>query len=271
MNININKIPLEGLYNTRDLAGIPTLDGHKIKHHRLIRSGVLKNASPHDQAVLIEDYDLRLIVDLRTGIEISETPDPYFPTVKVIVNQILENPGNVLIHSKSPNIDKVETLLGSFKSKGLTPEEYMMTLYADMVNSKYSQEQIGKFLKIIINHEHGSTLWHCNEGKDRTGVCTAILLACLNVSLDTIVEDYHITGHFMHEKFKATISKYNIKQEISPELRNVLYTILTAKESYILNIFSTINAYYGGLDNYCRNFLGITDSEVMKLRQMYLE
>ena len=66
-----------------------------------------------------------------------------------------------------------------------------MTLYADMVNSKYSQEQIGKFLKIIINHEHGSTLWHCNEGKDRTGVCTAILLACLNVSLDTIVEDYH--------------------------------------------------------------------------------
>ena len=75
----------------------------------------------------------------------------------------------------------------------------------------------------------------------------------------------------MHEKFKATISKYNIKQEISPELRNVLYTILTAKESYILNIFSTINAYYGGLDNYRRNFLGINDDEIMKLRQMYLD
>ena len=35
------RIPLERLYNTRDLGGIKTLDGQRIRPHRLIRSGQL--------------------------------------------------------------------------------------------------------------------------------------------------------------------------------------------------------------------------------------
>jgi protein-tyrosine phosphatase len=271
MDSSIDKIPLEGLYNTRDLGGIETIDGKHIKHHRLIRSGVLTNATPHDQEVLLEEYNLRLIVDLRNGIEISQTPDVYFPTVKIILNPIMQDPGNAIIHSKSPNINRVETLLGSFKSKGLTPEEYMMGLYSDMVSSKYSQDQIGKFLKIIINHEHGSTLWHCNEGKDRTGVCTAILLSCLGVSRQTVIDDFHITGHFMHEKFKSEIKKYHQEVNMTPELEDVLRTILTAKESYILSVFSSIDLYYGGFDTFRRDFLNISDDEIVKLKETYLE
>lgn len=271
MDKTIGKIPLEGLYNTRDLGGIETLDGRHIKSRRLIRSGVLTHATSHDVAVLVDDYDLRLIVDLRSGMEISETPDVCFPTVKTILNPIMDSGGNAIVHNRSHDINRIETLFGSFKSRGLTPEEYMMGLYADMVNRPYCQEQIGKFLKIIVNHEHGSTLWHCNEGKDRTGVCTAVLLSCLGVSRDVVVEDFHATGHFMHEKIKAEVKLYNLEEAFTPELEKVLYVLMTAKESYILSVFSAIDLYFGGFENYRRNQLGFSDAEVLKLRGMFLE
>ena len=40
---NITKIQLEGLYNTRDLGYFKSLDGRKIRSHKLIRSGELYN------------------------------------------------------------------------------------------------------------------------------------------------------------------------------------------------------------------------------------
>ena len=50
----IQKIPLENLQNTRDLGGFMTKDGRKVKPHRLIRSGDLKDATENDQKLLVD-------------------------------------------------------------------------------------------------------------------------------------------------------------------------------------------------------------------------
>ena len=42
------RIELDNLINTRDLGGMITKDGHKIKPHKLIRSGQLFFASVKD-------------------------------------------------------------------------------------------------------------------------------------------------------------------------------------------------------------------------------
>ena len=47
------RIPLERLYNTRDLGGIKTLDGQRIRPHRLIRSGQLSGMTEKDARVLV--------------------------------------------------------------------------------------------------------------------------------------------------------------------------------------------------------------------------
>ena len=70
------RIPLERLYNTRDLGGIETTDGRRIRPHRLIRSGQLSGMTERDARVLAEEYELKTVVDFRTEREKEESPDP---------------------------------------------------------------------------------------------------------------------------------------------------------------------------------------------------
>ena len=67
---------LEGLPNTRDVGGLPTDDGRYVKHARLLRSGALDHATARDLEVLLDDYQVRTVIDLRTEEERKEHPDP---------------------------------------------------------------------------------------------------------------------------------------------------------------------------------------------------
>ena len=57
---------LEGLPNTRDVGGLPTDDGRYVKHARLLRSGALRPCTARDLEVLLDDYQVRTVIDLRT-------------------------------------------------------------------------------------------------------------------------------------------------------------------------------------------------------------
>lgn len=64
---------MERLYNTRDLGGIETTDGRRIRPHRLIRSGQLSGMTERDARVLAEEYELKTVVDFRTENNFSES------------------------------------------------------------------------------------------------------------------------------------------------------------------------------------------------------
>ena len=69
-------IELEGLPNTRASGGIRAADGRYVKHARLLRSGALAGATERDLEVLLDDFDVRTVIDLRTEEERREKPDP---------------------------------------------------------------------------------------------------------------------------------------------------------------------------------------------------
>ena len=86
----IKRIPLEGLFNTRDLGGFPVAGNRHIRPCRLIRSGMLRDMTRQDKETLVYTYGLKNIVDFRTTHEQSESPDPDIPGVQHISNPILE-------------------------------------------------------------------------------------------------------------------------------------------------------------------------------------
>ena len=63
------RIPLEGMLNTRDLGGYRTGENAVIKKKRVIRSGGLFEATKKDLQVLQEEYALKQVVDFRTATE----------------------------------------------------------------------------------------------------------------------------------------------------------------------------------------------------------
>ena len=69
------RILLQSLSNTRDLGAIATADGRHILPRRLLRSGELYHLSNADKTRLVEEYNLKIIIDLRSSVERKCRPD----------------------------------------------------------------------------------------------------------------------------------------------------------------------------------------------------
>lgn len=69
-------IELEKIFNARDLCGMKGADGKTIKPKRLIRSSCLFGSSPNDVKTLLEEFNLKNIVDFRYKSEQEEKPHP---------------------------------------------------------------------------------------------------------------------------------------------------------------------------------------------------
>ena len=81
------KIELTGADNARDFRGISIQreDGvFKISSKRFIRSNKLSELTDEDIRVLIKDYDLRKVIDLRTNAEKNGKPDRVIPGVEYV-------------------------------------------------------------------------------------------------------------------------------------------------------------------------------------------
>ena len=70
-------IELDGAVNARDLGGLPTTDGARVQPGRLLRTDNLQDLSERDVRVLVDDYGVRAVADLRTVVEVTrEGPGP---------------------------------------------------------------------------------------------------------------------------------------------------------------------------------------------------
>ena len=79
----MENIKLNGSKNIRDLGGITTKIGI-IKNAKLLRGSLLSNLTEEDVKILVNDYKLSTIVDLRTDREIEEKKDVYISNVRYI-------------------------------------------------------------------------------------------------------------------------------------------------------------------------------------------
>jgi len=85
MTVKSRWVPLEGAVNVRDLGGLPTSDGRETAFGRVLRSDNLQGLTPADVRLLVDDLDLRTVVDLRTSVEVEkEGPGPLSREPRVV-------------------------------------------------------------------------------------------------------------------------------------------------------------------------------------------
>lgn len=264
----MRKIVLDNLLNTRDLGGIKTKHGYKIKNKRIIRSGRLFESSKNDIKVLKNKYNLNTIIDLRSLREVYDKPDPVIDDV--IYNHIPIFEGSLKgISKENENIDETSHLINVIKQMG-NAKENMKLMYPAIVSEKYAQNSFNSIFEILINNQEGSILYHCSAGKDRVGVLTYLLLSTLGVSHDDILEDYLLTNTYydeLIEEMKATAKKYGIDENI---INQIPYAQGVHKD-YLQETINYIEENYGSVDNYIRDAIGISDEEIVFLRSNYLE
>lgn len=234
-------IAVKGGFNFRDLGGLPTRDGTRVKKNIFFRTDELGNLQDADLE-LLQTLQVRTIVDFRTEQERYK-----------LVNKI---PATCM---KEIHLDiisgNMNTYLAQIQSGKADFEQLMLSLYRDLVVGENGITQFRKFFEIVQQKENTPMIIHCTAGKDRTGIAAALILSALNVDIQDIVEDYLLSNIFLQKKYESYIAN-------DPKLE----TLFTVKSSYLQYAINTIVEQYGSIKQYLEEVLNV---DVALLRAYY--
>lgn len=252
------------LKNFRDLGGIPAADGKKIRYGMLYRSGHLCKISPEKAEYLRDQKGIQTIVDLRSPSELAEQQDVIANGVRYIHLPPLNNEQN-------PSINKHNrrTVLEGIMAKEGGARKHLSDIYRLMVTGKESLEAYREWICLLSERKNAGVLWHCTQGKDRTGIATAIILMALGVERKDIMRDYMRTNRscmFINALIYLGVSIVTF----SIHTANSLNLLLSAKKFFLEAAFDEIDRVYGGTEKFLHSGIGLSDEDIERLRDIYL-
>lgn len=252
--------------NFRDLGGIIGADGRKIRPGMLYRSGHHAKLTEKDAQKLKHRLGIIAVADLRSDSELSESPDVRITGVEYHICSSLtdeENPA-VTKQNRRSLLERIMELDGGTR-------RFLTESYRKMVSTPRALDAYSKLLRLIVeNDAEGAVLWHCTQGKDRAGVGTAAVLMALGVSRRDIMRDYLKTNRYYRIKNKLIYAAVCVVA-LSFKTASSLNHLLTARPEYLQTAFDTMDERFGGTAGFLRDGLGLSDEDIVKLREKYLE
>ena len=243
---NHGRIDFERLPNTRDLGGLETVDGRRVRPGVLLRSGALFFADAADLARLRDDYRLRAVIDLRGDEELAELPDPMdeLPGASYLHADVLKG----AIEGISQDAES-RARLEALRTDTEDPARFMETVYLEILLGHSGLAGYAAFLRRVLETTDGSVLWHCHVGRDRCGMASMLVEHILGVPMAAIEDDYLAT---------------NLYTDVPSDERTA------ANLRFLRAAVRAACARYGSLDGYVREGLGLTEADVAELRGRYL-
>jgi len=248
-------LPMDGAHNTRELGGYKTTDGKSVKWGMLFRSDKLSDISETDQKYL-QALGIKKIVDFRSEEEKTEDPD-IIPTGISYVEMPISVDG--AMRSKIEAVLKGETDK-EVESFLIDANREFVTNYTDVYEN---------FLRGLID-EDAPTLFHCTAGKDRAGFAAAISLIALGVSREDVIKDYMKTNAFTEDRIEEILGQIKLMSLYQTDAE-ILRPLIGVEQIYIETAFETAEEQYGSLENFIRDGLNISDEDIQKLRNKFLE
>jgi|TARA_B100001059_G_scaffold208907_1_gene221500 protein-tyrosine phosphatase len=248
-------LPMDGAHNTRELGGYKTTDGKSVKWGMLFRSDKLSDISGTDQEYL-QNLGIKKIIDFRSEEEKTEDPD-IIPSGISYVEMPISVDG--AMRSKIEAVLKGETDK-EVKSFLIDANREFVTSYTDVYEN---------FLRGLIDDD-APTLFHCTAGKDRAGFAAAISLIALGVSREDVIEDYMKTNAFTKDRIEEILGQIKLMSLYQTDTE-ILRPLIGVERVYIETAFKTAEEKYGSLENFIRDGLNISDEDIQKLRNKFLE
>ncbi len=250
--------------NFRDLGGIPTSDGKKIRYGMLYRSGHLCAILPSKAEYLRDKKGIRTVVDLRSPSELAEKQDVLADGVRYIHLPPLNDEQNPSINKKN----RVAVLQNIMAKEG-GARRHLSDIYRLMITQKESLEAFSEWLRLLAERENAGVLWHCTQGKDRTGIAAAIILMALGVDRKEIMRDYMRTNRSC-AFINALIYLGVVLVTFSIHTANSLNLLLSSRKFFLEAAFDEIDCVYGGTEEFLHSGLGLSDEDIQRLRTIYL-
>ena len=228
----MNKKPVR---NFRDIGGKPANASATIREGIIYRSATVDNISKIGIKSLHE-LGIKTIIDLRA-------PDE----VKKFLRSITK------INTKSLPLDFRKTT-----SERLKPYLYKKgseKILADISNQLYldildaAAPVFRKIIELIVSDEGSPVLIHCQAGKDRTGIISALLLLALGADRKYILEDFMKSNDELLPYFRKLLMLRKIISLGFFPAKRMLW-VITVKERNIDSVIDRVENHYGGIEGY---------------------
>ena len=250
------KLPFTGAHNFRDLGGYKTSDGKTVKWGKVYRSDNLHSLTDEDLKYM-ERLNLKSVVDFRSDEERNEEPDRLTPDMTPILLPIKFEPEGV-----TENLTR-DLTFGNLDSSNLLRD-------FNIILVKEFTEEYREFFRHIVDNGGEPFVLHCTAGKDRAGFGSAMILTVLGVPREKIIEDYLLTNTYVSDHVDRKLLETELKTFFRADSDN-LRKINFVEERYIQAAFDTIDSHWGGMDQYISEGLNLTEEDIDKIRNYYLE
>jgi protein-tyrosine phosphatase len=254
---------LAGVRNFRDVGGMPTTDGRKVKHGVLYRSGHLASATAEDAAFLAS-LRLHTVFDFRNDddrrLEGADVTLPGVREVRLPLSDPAEG-AEFWKRVRRGGIEELRPLLSEGKAAQRMVASYRRTILT----------RTAEHIQVLRSLAEDSVpaLMHCSAGKDRAGLSIAITLLALGVEREAITEDYLKSGA-AHRRYR--LHRGGESSDPYPaEITELLSPLFDARPEYLGAAFETIEDRWGGVEPYLAQGLGVTPELRERLRERLLD
>lgn len=218
--------PLIG-WNARDLGGIPAIKGYHTRYGKVFRGNALHNISNRGINEM-RRLHINKVIDLRS----HHYQGGRDKSIKGV--QFLQYPVNT---------QQQKTYLRQFKGRYGGEVYKYGTSFATWYQPRWAYRQV---FNQLLYHNNGATYIHCIDGRDRTGIISALYLAALGVSKWQIFNNYLITNYYNYKhSYRSQVAQLN-------------------------RFYNVIDSDYGSINNYLRKGVGLTNGQINRLRSLYL-
>lgn len=245
-------------------------EGRVVRRNMLLRTAHLHDATDEDIRRLHDDYRLRRIFDFRSLGEAEFLPDRevegathhLLPTIDLSAERISEQP-----IPQEAFLDLERHIV----NYSFYPEVQQMAadMYPSLIRSEYSQLQYATFLRLIIETPDGGVLWHCFQGKDRTGWGAAFILSALGVDREEIIQDFDRSNDAYRELVDRLNSEIVSRGGGEPEM-DVVQAFMGVSTKNFRRTLDLIDREFGGMIAYLNEQLMISRDDLLLLRRRYL-
>ena len=246
-------LEFDGIENVRDLGGLLREDGARTKPGLLLRTGRLTNASDADIERL-QAMGLSAVIDFRDGGEIARSPDRPVP-------------GAAYYHLPAlPDLQRNFKPVDDPTYTAAEVHDDFCRIYRYLAQTPEAIGAYTEFFRVLLASEGRPVLWHCTQGKDRTGVAALLLLTALGIDDDTIRRDYMRTNEYT----QGILDRFAAMEE-PPFDMDIAREVFLVYEDNLRAYQRCVEIEYGSVSNFLEIALGVGPDEIETLERYYLE
>lgn len=259
---------LAGAPNARDLGGLATVDGYRIRPGVLVRAGALGRLTDSDLPVLAK-YRFACRIDLRHRSELTGAlPDRLpEPAPRLLRLPLYDQAYVAFTHVASILSGAAIDQLAGDRAFAVLDEggarAAMRDLYRWFVTGARPRSHLATAVRALADPAKLPALFHCSVGKDRTGWLAVVLLTALGVDRAAIREDYLRTNADTEGPRQVLIDL--LAKRLPADGVAAILPMLEARPEYLDEAYAEVERGYGSFDDYLRRGLGLDDRVLASL------